>query len=148
MAGLTPDVHVQLEKHLEKNATAHQRLFRIYDTVEALPDIQIRTVITKTSRGVGDNRFFCIQSTVDYTKYVHGDSDYESNLHYFYLPADAIKQLATEHLRDIESEVRDLRWQLNADNWVEGGIQFEEDEEAEDEEVDEASESAGEKAAD
>jgi len=109
MSVLDKSVHVQLDKHLEQKNLPEEIALCIVDTVEQLQYYQIRTVIMRGFKVEGERFYHCVQSYVDYTKFVHGEEEYETNLNWFNLPDHAIKHLALDHMCVIESQNKDYR---------------------------------------
>lgn len=129
MAGLEPTVHVQLDSWLQSFSDA-ERVFQIYDTIDAKESVQTRTILIPGKRFIGQDFYFCGQSTVDYTKYVNQETEYEFAFQTFHLPVDVIKSLLADYLPKLESEAKEYREQFIDDDIYSSSLDlmYEEDE--------------------
>jgi hypothetical protein len=104
MPGLDKSVHEELDRHINHFFKDDYRENFVLDHVQVIwsGTSQFRTVIM-----FNHDSYFCKGSFVDFTKYVHDDRDYESELFTFHLPMEAIKALTNDYINRLERNQRD-----------------------------------------
>ncbi|WP_274363738.1 hypothetical protein [Paenibacillus thermotolerans] len=99
--GLGKTVHKKLDQHINHFFKNDYREKFVFDHVQVMRSSQFRTVIM-----FNHDSYFCKGSFVDFTKYVRGNKDFESELFTFHLPLAAVKALTNDYVGRLERNQR------------------------------------------
>jgi hypothetical protein len=104
MSGLDKSVHKKLDRHINNffKDDYNEKIVIDHTRVSFTGTSQFRSVVL-----FNHDAYFCKGSFVDFTKYVHGDEDYESDLFTFHLPLEAVKALTNDYIGRLERNQRD-----------------------------------------
>ena len=110
--GLSCSVHKKLQSYVNHWFSSEERASNlVFDRVEVKEFDQTRAIILKNF-----DSFYCVSSTIDFTKHVHGKEDDESEVRTFHLPAAAVRSLMHAYISDLESDRAKLQAFVSREN--------------------------------